>query len=146
MAKRTNNDLQNITQKTKDGATCTPLKTGGAPEALAVPAPHVTPVGYSRHRTNIAESESDKHQSWLPWLGKPELLHLFTGPNFYNYLYGTFLRKKSQFVSKIKLFNFVLVWKFVFDYILLCKNYDETSNLTIQVVTPIFPKKRWMIT
>ena len=27
--KRTNNDLQNITQKTKDRATQTPLKTGG---------------------------------------------------------------------------------------------------------------------
>jgi len=37
MAKRTNNDLQNITQKTKDGATRTPLITGvnsGAPEGL----------------------------------------------------------------------------------------------------------------
>ena len=44
--KRTNNDLQNITQKTKDRATRTPLKTGegvnsGAPECLAVPAPRV---------------------------------------------------------------------------------------------------------
>jgi hypothetical protein len=29
MAKRTNNDLQNITQKTKDRATRTPLKTMG---------------------------------------------------------------------------------------------------------------------
>jgi len=27
--KRTNNDLQNTIQKTKDGATRTPLKTGG---------------------------------------------------------------------------------------------------------------------
>ena len=43
--KTTNNDLQNITQKTKDQAT--PLKTGvnsGAPEGSEVPAPHVTPV------------------------------------------------------------------------------------------------------
>jgi hypothetical protein len=35
--KRTNNDLQNITQKTKDRATRTPLKPGensGAPEGL----------------------------------------------------------------------------------------------------------------
>jgi hypothetical protein len=29
MAKRTNNDLQNLTQKTIDRATQTPLKTGG---------------------------------------------------------------------------------------------------------------------
>jgi len=29
MAKRTNNDLQNSKQKTKDRATRTPLKTGG---------------------------------------------------------------------------------------------------------------------
>jgi hypothetical protein len=29
MAKRTNNDLQNITHKTKDRVTRTPLKTGG---------------------------------------------------------------------------------------------------------------------
>jgi len=44
--KRTNNDLQNTTQKTKDRATRTPLKPGmnsGAPEGLTVPAPHVTP-------------------------------------------------------------------------------------------------------
>ena len=37
MAKRTNNDLQNFTQKTKDGATQTPLITrvnSGAPEGL----------------------------------------------------------------------------------------------------------------
>ena len=27
--KRTNNDLQNLTQNTKDGATRTPLETGG---------------------------------------------------------------------------------------------------------------------
>ena len=42
--KRTNNDLRNITHKTKDRATRTPLKTGmisGAPERLAVPAPLV---------------------------------------------------------------------------------------------------------
>ena len=35
MVKRTNNDLQNTTHKTKDWATQTPLKTGvnsGAPE------------------------------------------------------------------------------------------------------------------
>jgi hypothetical protein len=30
--KRTNNDLQNTTQKTKDRVTRTPLKLGGAPE------------------------------------------------------------------------------------------------------------------
>ena len=33
--KRTNNGIQNITQETKDW---------GAPEGLAVPAPHVIPV------------------------------------------------------------------------------------------------------
>ena len=40
--KWTNNDLQNTTQKTKDWATRTPLKTGvtsGAPEVLADPTP-----------------------------------------------------------------------------------------------------------
>ena len=44
--KRTNNDIQNITQETKDCATQTPLKPGvniGALEVLAVPAPLVTP-------------------------------------------------------------------------------------------------------
>jgi hypothetical protein len=30
--KRTNNDLQNITQKNTDRVTWTPLKTGSAPE------------------------------------------------------------------------------------------------------------------
>ena len=39
MAKRTNNDLQNTTQKTKDQATRTPLKAvganSGAPEGVA---------------------------------------------------------------------------------------------------------------
>ena len=40
--KRTNNDIQNITQKTKDRATGAPLKVTGALKGLAVPAPHVT--------------------------------------------------------------------------------------------------------
>jgi hypothetical protein len=42
-----NNDIQNITQKTKDGATRAPLKTGGELRysgRVAVPAPHVAPV------------------------------------------------------------------------------------------------------
>ena len=42
------NDVQNTTQKTKDQATRTPLKTGGgnsgAPEGKAVPAPLVAPI------------------------------------------------------------------------------------------------------
>jgi hypothetical protein len=45
--KRTNNDLQNTTQKTKDRATRTPLKSGinpGAPGGLTVPVPLVTPI------------------------------------------------------------------------------------------------------
>jgi len=45
--KRTNNDLQNITQKTKDQATRTPLKTrvnSCSSEGNAVPAPHVAPI------------------------------------------------------------------------------------------------------
>ena len=37
--RRTNNNRQNITQKTNDRATRTPLKTGAAPEEEAVPAP-----------------------------------------------------------------------------------------------------------
>jgi hypothetical protein len=40
-SKRTNNDLQSITQKTKDHETPIPLKTGVnscTPEGLAVPA------------------------------------------------------------------------------------------------------------
>jgi hypothetical protein len=47
MAKRTNNDLQNTTQKTKDRASNTNhTKTEGAPQGLTVPAPLVTPVVY----------------------------------------------------------------------------------------------------
>jgi hypothetical protein len=43
--KRTFNDLQNITQKTKDRATRAPLgMNSGAPEGYAVPAPLVAPV------------------------------------------------------------------------------------------------------
>jgi hypothetical protein len=45
--KRTNNDLQNTTQKTKDRVSRTPLKpvlNSGAPERYAVPAPLVAPV------------------------------------------------------------------------------------------------------
>ena len=41
--KRTNNDLQNVTQKTEDPATLTTLNpwvNTGAPEGLEVPAPH----------------------------------------------------------------------------------------------------------
>jgi hypothetical protein len=42
-----NNDVQNTTQKTKDRAVPTQLKTGGEPMCsgrIAVPAPHVAPV------------------------------------------------------------------------------------------------------
>jgi hypothetical protein len=44
--KRTNNDLQNITHKTKDGVTRTPLKTGGelrCSERVVVPVSLVAP-------------------------------------------------------------------------------------------------------
>jgi hypothetical protein len=45
---RTNNDLQNTTQKTKDRVTRIPLKTVGeligAPGEWAVPAPVVAPI------------------------------------------------------------------------------------------------------
>jgi len=54
--KRTNNDLQNITQKTQNQATLIPLKPGVnscAPEGLAVPAPHATPVVLLLNDTNI---------------------------------------------------------------------------------------------
>ena len=43
----TNNDKQNITQKTKDRVTRTPLKprvSSGAPEEYVVPAAHVAPA------------------------------------------------------------------------------------------------------
>ena len=45
--KKTNNDLQNTTQKTKDRERRTLIKPGmesGIPEGYAVPAPHVAPV------------------------------------------------------------------------------------------------------
>lgn len=45
--KRTNNDLQNTTQKTKDRATQTPLKSGvnsGTAEENAVPDPLVASI------------------------------------------------------------------------------------------------------
>jgi len=45
--KRTNNDLQNTTQKTNDRATRTPLKTKvelRCSRMVAVPTPHLTPV------------------------------------------------------------------------------------------------------
>jgi hypothetical protein len=54
--KGTNNDLQNIAQKTKDRATQTPQKSGVnscALKGLAVPAPHVTPVVFLLNDTNI---------------------------------------------------------------------------------------------
>ena len=54
--KRTNNDLQNTTQKTKDRATQTPLNTGvksGTPDIVLVPAPHATPVVLLLNDTNI---------------------------------------------------------------------------------------------
>ena len=47
MATRANNDLQNITLKTEDRGTRTPLKTwvnSGAPEGLAASAQLVAPV------------------------------------------------------------------------------------------------------
>ena len=53
----TNNDLQNITQKTKDRATRTLLKTGselGCSEWDAVPAPQVTTVVLLLSDANIS--------------------------------------------------------------------------------------------
>ena len=48
MAKRTNNDLQNTAQKTKDLATRIPLNTGGelgcSPEGYVIPALLVAPI------------------------------------------------------------------------------------------------------
>lgn len=44
MDKKTNNGLQNTTEKTYDLATLTPRKTGGALACLVVPAPQGTPV------------------------------------------------------------------------------------------------------
>ena len=62
----TNNNLQNITQKTKDSATRTPQKYGGElrfPERLAVPAPLVTPVVLMLNDTNIiCNGNHDGHQ------------------------------------------------------------------------------------
>ena len=46
-SKRANNDLQNITQKTEDRATRTPLKTDGefmCTGRVAVPDARVTPI------------------------------------------------------------------------------------------------------
>ena len=54
--KRTNNDIQNIIQKTEDRETRTPLKTGVnscVSKGLAVPAPHVAPVVLLLNDTNI---------------------------------------------------------------------------------------------
>ena len=56
VTKRTNNDLQNITQKTEDRATQTELKTGGelmCSWRVAGPAPYVTPVVLLLNDTNI---------------------------------------------------------------------------------------------
>jgi hypothetical protein len=45
--------LQNSPQKIEDCATRTPIKTRGAPEGLAVPAPLVTPVVKPLNDQNI---------------------------------------------------------------------------------------------
>jgi hypothetical protein len=55
MDQRTNNDLQNITQKTKDRVTRTLLKpevNSGFAEGSTVPAPHVTLVVLLLNDTN----------------------------------------------------------------------------------------------
>jgi hypothetical protein len=52
----TNNDIQNITHKTRDRATRIPLEqivNSGAPEGLAVPVQHVTPIVLLLKDTNI---------------------------------------------------------------------------------------------
>ena len=54
--KRTNTDLQNITLKTNDRLSLTPLKirvNSRALEGLAVPAPHVIPDVLLLNDTNI---------------------------------------------------------------------------------------------
>ena len=52
-AKGTNSDLQNNTQKTKDRAARTPLKTRYATNGLTVTAPHVIPITVKRHEHNL---------------------------------------------------------------------------------------------
>jgi hypothetical protein len=52
----TNNDIQNITHKTRDRATRIPLEqivNSGALEGLAVPVQHVTPIVLLLKDTNI---------------------------------------------------------------------------------------------
>ena len=54
--KRTNSDLQDITEKTKDRTTRIPLKTGvnsGAPEGCTVPVPYVAAVVLLKHIAGI---------------------------------------------------------------------------------------------
>jgi hypothetical protein len=80
--KSTNNDLQNITQTTKDRATRTPLRIGvnsGAPEGLVAPAPPVAPVVFllflwPHNETNfihfiytlVITKSCINHTSWVP--------------------------------------------------------------------------------
>ena len=82
--KRTNNHIQNSTQKTKDQATRTPLKPGmnsSAPEMLGVLAPLVTPVVLLLKDTNIIwhgkhlvwhhdmqEIQKCIYKTWTPYL------------------------------------------------------------------------------
>ena len=61
--KRTNNDFQNITHKTKDRATWT-LKPGvnsGAPEGYAVPAPLFAPVNWDHNHSPLVPGCSTAH-------------------------------------------------------------------------------------
>jgi hypothetical protein len=56
--KRTNNDLRNTTQETKDRVTLTSNVNVRAPERLAVPAPHVTSAMLLLDNTNIIDISS----------------------------------------------------------------------------------------
>ena len=80
--KRTNNDLQNITHKTNDRGTRTPLKTwvnSGVPEGWAVPAPLVTPVVLLEY--NLLTGGSSKFQSELRDIEEKVILTALKLPN-----------------------------------------------------------------
>jgi hypothetical protein len=64
--KRTNNDLQNTTQKTKDRATPIPLKPGvtsGVPEGLNVSAPLVGPVDFDIYYSGYIQTHCQKNKN-----------------------------------------------------------------------------------
>jgi hypothetical protein len=116
---RTNNDLQNITHKTKDWATSIPLNTGvnsGSPEGWAVSVPLVAPVLLYylsiSGTTDLFKMTNTMLQSFFFYRNLGSLWNIFqlsicmTLNNHKNAIYQVSLTSDSALITKMRYTRF----------------------------------------